>query len=100
MTVVNEGTKAVISVVTKSSDYTVKDREVVLADASGGAFTITLGDPTNSDKFNIKKTDSSPNDVTIATPNNETIDGQSNIVLSTQYTSRTIVCDGSDYFII
>jgi len=85
--------------VSKSSAYTANNREKVLADASGSAFTITLPAPEDDIHVTIKKTDAS-NDVTIATPNNETIDGNSNITLSTQYVSRTITSDGSDYFII
>lgn len=84
--------------VTKTSDYTVNPGEFVLADASSSAITITLPAAATDTFVTVKKTDST-NDVTIATPGSETIDGQSSIILSTQYASREIGSDGSNYFI-
>jgi len=70
----------------------------VLADASGGAvtYTLPLG---NTLVAVIKKIDSSANTVTVL-PTSGTIDGAASKVLFSQYQSVTIVCDGSNYFII
>lgn len=89
-----------LNVTTQTTDYTASDGDRVLADASGGAITITLPGPNANDEVAIKKIDSGSNTVTIATPNTETIDGQSSISITGQYISRTIVSDGSDYFIV
>lgn len=48
----------------------------------------------------VKKIDSTGNTINIETPNSETIDGKSSLSISNQYTSRTIVSDGDNYFII
>lgn len=85
--------------VTVSSDYNANNYEVILADASGGALTVTLPEPNTDVMTMVKKVDAS-NDVTIATPESQTIDGASNFVINTQYASYTITSDGSNYFIV
>ena len=75
---------------------------VILADATGGAFTVNL--PAASNRagrvYTIKKTDASANAVTVDGNAAETIDGALTKVLATQYASTMIVCDGSNWFII
>jgi len=88
------------SVTTVTANHTASDNEVVLGDASGGAITVTLPSATSAVVAVIKKIDSSTNAVTIATPNTETIDGQSSIDITNQYASRTITSDGTNYFIL
>lgn len=83
-----------------SSDTTLDNYNAALVDASGGAVTVTLPSPTTDMQVAVKKTDSSSNTVTIATPGSETIDGDSSRTLDTQYVSRTIVSDGTNYFIL
>jgi len=46
-------------VTTVTSDYTASHGEVVLADSSSGAITITLPEPNNTTVLTVKKTDSS-----------------------------------------
>jgi hypothetical protein len=87
-------------VTTQTADYTAGENDIVLADASGGPLTVTLPAPDERVKVNVKKTDSSANAVTVATPGSETIDGDSSRTLTAQYVSRTITSDGTDYFII
>jgi len=87
-------------VVPVSSDHAAGEGDVVLADASGGALTVTLPAPSETIMVNIKKTDGSANAVTIATPNSETIDGDANRTLTAENVSRTITSDGSNYYII
>lgn len=88
------------TVTVETGAYTANKNDIVLADASGGAFSVTLPAPDTGIKVNVKKTDSSSNNVTISTPNAETIDGMSSLSISSQYVSRTITSDGSNYFII
>ena len=84
---------------TVTSDYTASHGEVVLADSSGGAITVTLPVPNNTTTVTVKKVDSSGNAVNIATSGSETIDGNSSLSVTNQYTSREVVSDSSDYFI-
>lgn len=73
---------------------------IVLVDASGGNRTITLPDATDCSgrQYIIKKIDSSTNTVTIAPQTGQTIDGQSSVVLSSQYQLVKIVSDGQKWF--
>jgi len=85
---------------TISGDYTANPNEIILADASGGDLTVTLPPVDNEFVTVIKRTDTSSNTVTIATPNSENIDGSSNFVIGNQYDAFTITSDGSNYFIV
>jgi len=87
------------SVQSISSNTTASAQNVLLADASGSALTVTLPSPSTDVNVTVKKTDSSGNAVTIATPGGQTIDGQSSISITAQYASRTVVSDGNNYFI-
>jgi len=87
------------SVQSISSNTTASAQNVLLADASGSALTVTLPSPSTDVDVTVKKTDSSGNAVTIATPGGQTIDGQSSIGITAQYASRTVVSDGNNYFI-
>lgn len=87
----------------KTVDYTVveddKDK-MILVDATSGAVTISLlAAATAGDGFRIivKKTDVSANAVTIDGNSAETIDGAATQVISTQYDSKNIICDGSNW---
>jgi hypothetical protein len=81
-----------------AGDYSSNGTNTVLADASGGAVTYTLP-LANTLVAVIKKIDSSANTVTVL-PTSGAIDGASSKVLFSQYQSVTIICDGSNYFII
>ena len=74
----------------------------VLGDASGAAFTITL--PTAAGitgrMYNVKKTDSSANAVTVDAAGSETIDGALTQSLATQYQTITIQSDGTNWVIL
>jgi hypothetical protein len=92
-----------LSVKSKTTTYTlVNTDDVILADASSTAFTLTL--PTASGitgkVFFIKKTDSSVNEVTIDGDGSETIDEGTTLVISVQYACVTIVSDGTNWHII
>lgn len=75
---------------------------LVLVDCSNGSIIITL--PASSSHtqriYTIKKIDSSLNHVTIDANSTEKIDGELTISLTLQYEYVTIVCDGTEWFII
>lgn len=75
--------------------------EVILCDATGGAFTVTLPTPVgNTGKvFTVKKVDAGANAITLATAAG-TIDGASTKSVQYQYKSLTVVSDGTNWFII
>lgn len=87
----------------KTANYTVLagDRnKIILCDATSAAFTVTLlAAATAGDGFTltIKKTDATTNAVTIDGNASETIDGALTAGLATQYTSMTIISDGSNW---
>jgi len=76
--------------------------QIILADASGGAITVTL--PVASHvarkEFHIKKIDTSAYSVTIAAAGSDTIDGDTSYVINYPYNSRRFYSDGSNWFII
>lgn len=84
---------------TKTGAYTIAVTDaVILADASAGAFTLTLpaaATAGSGKKFLIIKTDASLNAVTIDGNGAETIDGQVSLMLISQYQTLTVVGDGS-----
>jgi len=86
-------------VTTQTADYTASNGDVVLADASGGAITITLPSPSANAWVEVKKTDSSANAVTVDGGGNN-IDGSASFDITTQYESYTMVSDGSSWFIV
>ena len=75
---------------------------MVDVDASGGAVTIVL--PTAASiagqTFIIRKNDSSANAVTIDGYSSETINGAATLAISVQYTSYTIMSDGTNWMVI
>ena len=87
------------NVVTVSSNYTASSGDIVLANASGGAITITLPPPQANAIVNVKKIDSSTNPVTVDGGGAD-IDGQPSIQMTTQYESYTLISDGSNWWII
>lgn len=81
-----------------NTTLTVDDAGLVLVNASGGARTITLpaanalgGRPI---RFQIAKTDSSANSVTVQRAGADTIEGAASVVLAGQWASVTLVSDG------
>lgn len=83
-----------------TSAYTpVYSDDLILVDATAGAVTITLPDPTKNAGFltRVKKVDSTANAVTIAPYAAETIDGQSSVVLSNQYAAFNGISDGTNW---
>lgn len=71
--------------------------DVLLVDATSGALTITLPAVSGSSErqYVVKKVDSSGNAVTVDGNASETIDGATTNVLSSQYDTVRVGCDGS-----
>ncbi len=95
--------QTVVSKTNSDSPYTaLATDELILCNATGGAITVNLPAAASSSgkTFTIKKTDSGTNAVTIDGNASETIDGGTTYAISTQYEAVTIVCDGSNWFII
>lgn len=81
-----------------NTTLSVDDAGLVLVNASGGARTITLpaanalgGRPI---RYQIEKTDSTANAVTVQRAGSDTIEGATSVVLSGQWASVTLVSDG------
>ncbi len=94
-------------ILTKTANYTVTTTDVgsngellVRGDATAGNITITLpaASTVTGLKFIIKKIDASINTVTISSAS--TMDGSTSIILSTQYSGKIIVSNGTTYDII
>lgn len=97
------GASATEEVVSVTADHVASDGEVVLADASGGGFTVTLPAPDDPEAFTVtvKKTDATGNTVTVAREDAQNIDGDaSDRTITGEDTSRTFTGDGTNYFII
>jgi hypothetical protein len=88
---------------TKTSNYTLSSTDtVIFADATSGNVTVTL--PTASSiagyRFYVKRIDGSANTCSVARSSSDTIDGQTSVSIPQQYTSLTLVSDGSAWYII
>ncbi len=91
------------NVSTKSAAYTITEGDnVILADATGGAFTVTLPPAAKFSglQFIVKKTDASANVVTVDANGAETIDGAANVTLTVQYQSWTLFSNGTAWIVI
>ena len=86
----------------KTSAYTITNLdEIITADATSAAFTITL--PTavgvTGQTFTIKRINSGSNAVTVGATSSQTIDGSTTYSLSAQYKYVKVVSDGSNWII-
>jgi microcystin-dependent protein len=87
-----------------NTSLSVDDAGLVLVNASGGARTITLpaanalgGRPI---RYQIEKTDSTANTVTVQRAGADTIEGATSVVLSGQWASVTLVSDGVSVWVM
>jgi hypothetical protein len=89
--------------VTKTSDYTatLADR-IILCNATGGAFTITLPAAASSSgkSYFIKKIDDSDNFVSVRGNASEPIDDSNLRVLPVQNNSVHVVSDGVQWYVL
>ena len=93
----------VLAIASKTAAYTalISD-EIIIADASSAAFTITL--PTAVGKtgqtYTIKRINAGANAVTVGTTSSQNIDGAATYALSAQYKYVKVVSDGSHWIIV
>ena len=97
------GVGGVVAITTKTGTYTAANTDtVILCDPTGGAFTVTL--PAAADNtgklFYFKNISSGGNAVTIDGNGAETIDDAATLILSSPYDARTLVCDGTEWWIL
>ena len=89
---------------TKTSGYTAAANELVVCNASGGGFTVTLpaASGNSGKKVGIKKivTDTSFNQITIDGNGSETIDGALTRKLNTFGEYMELICDGSNWLTV
>ena len=97
---------ASVTYLAKTADYTVTLGDAgtdcqITVDASGGSRVITLyaASGNSGRQVKVKKIDSSANTVTVDANSSEQIDGSTTQVIEAQYTSLSLVCDGSNWHI-
>ena len=75
--------------------------DLVLCDASGGAFAFTLlpADQVQWLRVTIKRT-SAAGTVTITAASGDTIDGAATVALSARYAARTLMSDGATWHVM
>ena len=90
-------TDAVAGAVTLTDAY-----GTVLADATGGAFAVTLPPAAELPgwPFRVKKVDASANAVTVTASGTDLIDGAATYALAVQYQSVTIQSTGTGWVIL
>ena len=91
-----------ITIIT-TSPYTVKQSDtILLSNCASTAITANLPASSNLDGkiYYIKKIDDSANAITVDGNAAETIDGELTQVINGQYDSMTIICDGSNWYIL
>lgn len=89
-----------VPIVSKTTTYTATlNDEVILADTSGGAWTLSLpaAAAATGKVYTVKKTSSDANLVTIDPSGSETIDGSTTKTLLTQYSSISIISNGTNW---
>lgn len=94
----------IVNIIAANSPYTAKQfNYTIIADAVSGNITINLpgaGGANRGRIYNIKKVDATGNTVTIQGSGAQTIDGSNTLVINTQYVSRTIQSDGTQWWVI
>lgn len=87
---------------TKTTSFTVSAAEnIFVCDATSAQIDVTLPNPgLETRRIDIKKIDASANKVVINPFASETIDGNANFEITAQYTSITVVNDGTNWYII
>jgi len=90
------------AVANKTSAYTLGAADsIVIADATSGAYTITLPTAVGiiGRQYMVKKIDSSSNAITVGTTSSQTIDGATTFALVARWQFVTVVSDGSNWII-
>ncbi len=90
------------SIVTKTANYTTTASDYSIVCNNAGAITITLPAASGATGrvYVIKKISGAANNITIDPNAAETIDGATTRVMTTQYESVMIQCDGTSWYIL
>ncbi len=96
------GGSTALSVVSKTANYTASTSDdVILCDATGGGFTVSLPAAASATRrLTVKKTDASANLVTVQAAGAEQIDGLNAQVLAVQYATLTLASNGTSLFVL
>lgn len=97
------GLSYTVTTKTGNATLTIAEIGIILANSSGGAFTLTLPAAATSSGawYTVKFIDSGTNTVTLDGNASENIDGAAtNTELDAQYDYITIVCDGDEWHVI
>lgn len=87
-----------LAAVTKTSAWTATPGSFVSADATNGAFTVTLpANPGNGVTVGVKKTDTSSNIVTVVSGSSATIDNDTSVTLTAYGVGAIFVFDGTNW---
>jgi len=92
-----------LSIVTKTSNYSIGDESVIFGDASSGKITFTLPNANNllsGTMKRIKKIDNTNNLLVLSGTTGQNIDGVQAKEFSIPYTSLTLITSGSNWFIL
>lgn len=73
---------------------------VAVVDATVRDAVVTMPAPEQGTVISVKKADASAHVVNVVTPGSETIDGAASLVISTQYQSRDLVSDGTNWWVV
>jgi hypothetical protein len=102
----HEITKAIrtsaVETITAATDTLDDTNYFVRGDCTSNAITLTLPAASGNTglTYIIKKVDSTGNSLTIDGNASETIDGSTTAVISSQYDSITIICNGTNWDIV
>ena len=91
-----------LNFVTVTADYSVIDKNLILADGTSTAITLSMR-PSSLIKgivYVVKKIDATGNVITIDPNGSETIDGAATATLTSQYDVIRFVSDGNNLFVI
>jgi hypothetical protein len=91
------------NIVSVSATYAALTSDsVIIADATGGAFTVTLPSAasTTGQVYDIKRINSGGNKVTVAASGGAMIDGAASVQLTIQYENISMISDGTDWHIL
>lgn len=87
-----------LTAVSKSTNYTAVDGDLVLVDATGGAITITLPLASTRARLAVIKVDSSANTVTVQRSGSDLIVASTSITLAKQNDGVQLAGDGGTHF--
>lgn len=91
------GSASGLQTVSKTAAYTATANQLVLADATSAAFTVTLpASPAANTIVAVKKIDNGGNAVTVA-PSSGTIDGDANTIIGVGQLAATFIYDGTTW---